>query len=374
MIVSASLTDRCNLACDYCYGGSESCEDMSLETLSKIVDFAVSSTPEGDTLEFGFFGGEPLLRPDLMRSGAEMVETSCDAAGVEFQLRVTTNGTLLDDDAVSFLSRYGVNVCVSIDGPPSIHDLHRRYPDGTGSSADVVENLRRAASRLDTLQVNAVFGPDTVALLDRTVAFLAAQGIRLIHLNPDISASWPHESHDEMFSAYEKVADIVVAHYRAGMPLIVNLIDSKIVLFLKDGYSPSDRCGMGTTKIGFAPDGSMYPCERLIDDGRNGHCFGSVHTGGDPIRLAMIQAHTGNRNPECRSCAVERFCMNWCGCTNYHMTGATDLVAPALCASEKASMAAARSALADLADVDLFIEHLMARLGEDCGPQKGLRS
>jgi hypothetical protein len=56
--------------------------------------------------------------------------------------------------------------------------------------------------------------------------------------------------------------------------------------------------------------------------------------------------------------------MNWCGCTNYHMTGQTDLVAPVLCASEKASIAAARSAMADLAGEDIFIDHLMARLNE----------
>lgn len=374
MNVSASLTDRCNLACDYCYGASESRGDMAIETLEAVVDFAVSSTPNGDTLEFGFFGGEPLLCPDMIRIGAGLARDRCATAGIPLQLRVTTNGTLLGDRTIDLFDEYGIELCVSIDGPPHIHDRHRRFADGTGSSETVAGNLRKALEALDQVQVNSVFGPETLDALPRTVAYLAALGVRLIHLNPDITADWPADSHSRMRDAYQKVADMVVAHYRAGIPLVVNLIDSKIVLFLKDGYSPDDRCGMGLKKIGFGTDGSMYPCERLIGDGRNGHCFGDISNGPDPFRLATIQNNTGNRNPECRTCGVERFCMNWCGCTNYHMTGRTNLVAPALCASEKASMAAARIAMTDLADTTLFIDHLMARLHEGHDPQKGSRS
>lgn len=371
MNVSATLTDRCNLACDYCYGASKPQDDMSLETLEAVVDFAVSSTPPGDTLEFGFFGGEPLLCPDMIRVGASLVRERCESAGIPFQLRMTTNGTLLTEEAINLIDEFDIDLCVSIDGPPRVHDRHRRFADGTKSSQAVVANLCNALDILDHVQVNSVYGPETLDDLSQTVAFLAALGVRLIHLNPDITAEWPVDAHSRMRDAYQRVADMVVAHYRAGIPLVVNLIDSKIVLFLKDGYSSDDRCGMGLTKIGFGTDGSMYPCERLIGDSRNGHCFGDLRTGPDPVRLATIQQHTGNQNPECRICVLERFCMNWCGCTNYNMTGRTDLVAPALCASEKASMAAARVAMTDLADTTLFIDHLMARLHEEHHPQKG---
>jgi len=370
MNVSAALTDRCNLTCDYCYGNPKPRADMSMDTLEAVVDFAVSTTPSGHTLEFGFFGGEPLLCPDMIRTGANLVRRRCEAAGVPLRIRITTNGTLLDDEAVALLEEHEIDLCVSIDGPPHVHDLHRHFEDGTQSSKIVIENLSNAICKLDQVQVNSVFGPDTLNALPQTVAFLAAIGIRLIHLSPDINAVWPVESGFRMRDAYQAVADMVVAHYRAGIPLVVNLIDSKIVLFLKDGYRADDRCGMGFTKIGFSPDGSMYPCERLMGERRNGHCFGDVRTGADPIRLATIQNSTGNRNPECGTCPVERFCMNWCGCSNYHMSGHTDMVSPALCASEKASMAAARSAMADLAEEDLFIDHLMARLHEGQHPQK----
>jgi uncharacterized protein len=122
---------------------------------------------------------------------------------------------------------------------------------------------------------------------------------------------------------------------------------------------------MGKTKVAFATNGDIYPCERLIGPGNASNlCFGGLISGVDPPRLASVQERTGNRNPECRECPVKNFCMNWCGCTNYHLTGRTDLAAPVLCASEKASIAAAHAALSELANDDLFIGHLMAYLRE----------
>ena len=45
MIVIASLTERCNLTCDYCYGSLKTVADMSAENADRVVDFAVSKTP-----------------------------------------------------------------------------------------------------------------------------------------------------------------------------------------------------------------------------------------------------------------------------------------------------------------------------------------
>ena len=100
MIVIASLTERCNLTCDYCYGSLETVADMSAENADRVVDFAVSKTPHEDTLEFGFFGGEPFLRLDLMRRAAARARERAQLENVPLRLRVTTNGTLLDDAAL----------------------------------------------------------------------------------------------------------------------------------------------------------------------------------------------------------------------------------------------------------------------------------
>lgn len=51
------LTDRCNLACTYCYVHKRK-TDMSLDTAKRVVDMAAA---EGGHHGIVFFGGEPQI-------------------------------------------------------------------------------------------------------------------------------------------------------------------------------------------------------------------------------------------------------------------------------------------------------------------------
>ena len=89
MHLTLHLTNRCNLACRYCYqrhGG----EDMDFETAAAAIDRLATGNNPGVI----FFGGEPLLRKDLILR----VIDRCEAREPNrFHYKVTTNGTLLDE-------------------------------------------------------------------------------------------------------------------------------------------------------------------------------------------------------------------------------------------------------------------------------------
>ncbi len=63
-------------------------------------------------------GGEPFLYP-------EIVEVLKFASGKKFALTVSTNATLIDEDAVELLTVANAHVVTSIDGPPDYHDTFR---------------------------------------------------------------------------------------------------------------------------------------------------------------------------------------------------------------------------------------------------------
>jgi uncharacterized protein len=266
---------------------------------------------------------------------------------------------------LAFLASEHVDVCISIDGPAAVHDSNRVHRDGSGTFADVAHNLSVALAELHSVQVNAVYGPNTLDNLAETVSFLADFGAHVIHLNPNICATWDANHRARLADAYMQVAQCYIDSYQHGRELAVNLIDSKLILFLKGGYAPEDMCGMGETEWGIAPSGNIYPCERLIgEDDVPQLCLGNVHTGVDPRRRCAVLARRGNRNVECKNCDWARYCMNWCGCTNHAMTGATDLAGSMLCASERAALRAAKHVLTTLSaqDSDLFFDHLMRYL------------
>jgi uncharacterized protein len=375
MKATLGLTHDCNLACKYCYAGTKFTRMMPLSTAQKAVDFALDMAPAGRRVDFSFFGGEPLLCFDLILEIVHYIRARQQDFGTPISLSITTNGTLLSEPVLDFLARENVDLCVSIDGPGPVHDRNRIYRDGSATFADVIRNLRVALDRLPSVQVNAVYGPETLAYLPETAAFLADFGAPVIHLNPNIRATWDADSCARLADTYMQVADSYIDSYRHGRELAVNLIDSKVILFLKGGYAPEDLCGMGETEWGFAPSGNIYPCERFIgEDDDPALCLGNVHTGVDPRRRCAVLAHRGNRNAECKACNWVKYCMNWCGCTNHAMTGATDLAGPMLCASERAVLQAAKHVLTTLSaqSSDLFADHFMRYL-QDGHPHSSIR-
>jgi uncharacterized protein len=361
MKITLGLTHRCTLACRYCYAGRATKQDMSLETAQRCVDFALKRTPAGKKVTLCLFGGEPLLRFDLARAITIHARERAAELGCPVEVTLTTNGTLIDQAVLDFAADQRVRLCFSLDGPADVHDRHRVYPDGRGSFDDVFRGLAAATRRLDSVQVNAVFGPDTVSEIPRSLRFFVDSGVAAVHFNPNITATWPEATLTRLRDVYMQAADYYVACYAQRRSVAVNFIDSKMILFMKDGYAPEDRCSMGAAEWGFAPSGNIYPCERFIgDDSDPRFCLGNVATGMHSIRCQALRQACGNRNPECLTCASKKYCMNWCGCTNYFMSGHTDLAAPALCAMERATIQAARHVFDSLVKDgnELFAEHM----------------
>jgi len=340
---------------------------MEIGTAQNVVDFMMDSCPSDRRTEFSFFGGEPLLRFDLIKEIVSYIYKKDKKTQRTSSISVTSNGTLLDQSMLDYFRAENIDLCISIDGPPQVHNLNRVHKNGQGSFAEVVGNLKMAINFLDAVQVNAVYGPETINFLPQSVLFFIELGVPVIHLNPNILANWTESTYPDLSEAYMQIANNYIQSYQQGREIAVNLIDSKLILFLKGGYAIEDMCGMGETEWGFAPSGNIYPCERFIgEDNDLSLCLGNIQTGLDSTRRCTLLRKKGNHNEECKSCNLKKYCMNWCGCTNYYLTGHTDLVGPIFCAMEKAGIKAAEHVLVTLSKLDneLFIDHLKRYLYE----------
>lgn len=331
------VTQRCNLACRYCYAVNGRTM-MSLETGRRVVDFVFQHAPKGRRIDLGFFGGEPLLAFPLIQAITGYVKAHPAYSPDRFQFSLTTNGTVLTDRIVAFLEDNRVNVCVSCDGAPDVHDAFRPTSHGNGSAERVASNLRRGVRELSRLVVNAVYHPQTFRRLPASVAYLSSLGVRHIYLNPDFSAPWTQADATDLLPTYRAIGEQYCTWYRNGEPHFVSLIDSKITTLLRGGYQPCERCQMGQGEMAFSVDGGIYPCERLIGGGTDEHRIGDVSTGLDLTRLTRRRAPGDNLNPECLGCSLRDLCVNWCGCSNAFMSGFYNRVGPFQCASERAAI------------------------------------
>lgn len=120
-------TERCNLDCTYCYlpgeqrgGGSHMTAETLIASLGRLRDYFRSVMPEGRKPRAIFHGAEPLMNK------AAVFAAIAEFAG-DFTFGLQTNGTLLDNAAVEFLTARDVSIGLSLDGPfAGITDATRR--------------------------------------------------------------------------------------------------------------------------------------------------------------------------------------------------------------------------------------------------------
>src|SRR5262249_10309067 len=112
------------LTCSYCYQNSKQPgRAMDLSTVEKAVDLLLAS-PEPER-KLGLYGGEPLLRFDLIRHAVERAEHGSHR-GRRVRFGIVTNGTLLDEERAEFLARHDVETRISFDGVPAAQDERGR--------------------------------------------------------------------------------------------------------------------------------------------------------------------------------------------------------------------------------------------------------
>ncbi len=145
------IASRCNLACDYCYiyrMADQTWRSRPRLITMKTIDAATSRIGEHvsrhglQRVTVVLHGGEPLL------AGRHALEYVACAVRRELpksvlvDLRIQTNGVLLDDELFRTLHSHRIRVGISIDGGPAHHNRHRHRPDGRGSYPATARGLR----------------------------------------------------------------------------------------------------------------------------------------------------------------------------------------------------------------------------------------
>ena len=164
------LTETCNLRCGYCIYNdhhpdhrSFSNRHMSYEIAKKSIDYLMDDY-NGNEFSLTFYGGEPLIKFDLMKYTIDYFIHNYP--NVKKSFGFTTNLTLLDDAMIYYFSQLNnLEIVCSLDGPKFFHDKYRRYLNGTGSYDKSTANFKALLDGFydpnngRTLMINCVITP-----------------------------------------------------------------------------------------------------------------------------------------------------------------------------------------------------------------------
>jgi uncharacterized protein len=142
---------RCDLACDHCYvyeSADQSWRGRPASIPPGVVSRAAlriaehAKTHELDRVEVVLHGGEPLLA-GVAGLRAVLVELESALHGLcRLDVKIHTNGVLLNEKFCELFSQHGVGVGISLDGDRLANDRHRKYRDGRSSYDAVVRAIR----------------------------------------------------------------------------------------------------------------------------------------------------------------------------------------------------------------------------------------
>ena len=323
MHLTLHLTNRCNLACGYCYARPGT-DDMTVETATRAIDTCMKG-PGGGII---FFGGEPLLRKDLI---AETIRWCEERYPSRFHYKVTTNGTLLDEAFLDDTEHWNLHVALSHDGIAEAHDRFRVQPDGTGTHADLQPRLRQLLERRPYSPIMLTVNPETVEHYAASVAWLQAQGARYLIASLNHASPWDDAALRRLKRQYHQLEAWHWENYRAERKIYFSPFDKRIAthVFRERGTS----CRLGRRQISVGPDGRLYPCVQFV--GRDGYVIGTADKGIDESRREEIYALNEQDKPQCEGCALVDRCHNKCGCLNMQTTGSLTRVPALLCEHER---------------------------------------
>jgi uncharacterized protein len=265
---------RCDLACDHCYvyeAADQSWrgrpmaipDEVISRTAQRIAEHAASHALR--SVQVVLHGGEPLLagRARLRRVVTELHAALRDVCRLD--LRIHTNGVLLNEDLCELFAEHGVRVGISIDGDRSANDRHRRYSDGRSSYDQVVRAIGLLHNRFRELFAGLLC---TIDIANDPQAVYQS----LIKLHPPrIDFLLPHATWDHppvrTPSSDSEYADWLIAIFDRwladGRRVRIRTFDS-ILSTLRGGASFTEALGLGPTALAvIETDGSYEQADSL---------------------------------------------------------------------------------------------------------------
>ena len=346
--ITLELTERCNLRCKYCLYAEKRSEyrnfgniDMTYDIAIRAVDFLFKHSKDSPIIYVGFYGGEPLLRFDLVKDVTDYTINKAENEGRRVIFSITTNLTLLTKEMAEYFANIeDFTVMISLDGPKEIHDEHRVFSDGTGSFDSVMKGIEylndayKATKKQNMVVVSLVIShPYTSEKFDEIDIFF--KSLRDTVISPAIQASYV--SYDPEKESYIEINDRIenkldyeptirddplelwgigdydfnhdnrFAHNYIERPLLF-IHNRQILNRPTENYFFMGCCIPGARKAYITTTGNILPCERIGTLAAIGNVFDGYDVA--KIKKIYVDDYMTESLIYCSECWAATLCTN----------------------------------------------------------------
>jgi uncharacterized protein len=326
-------TERCNLNCSYCYipeemrrDGSHMTEDQLIEALGILKGYFDAHLPAGRLPQIVFHGSEPMLARNAVFAGIDRYLN-------DFSFGVQTNGTLLDDEAIEFLTSRGIGIGLSLDGhEEAIANTTRKTWAGEGYFGKVVSVIDKLKG-YPNYNVICTVTAKNMEFLSPIVDFMHEKEVPVGMLNPvrctrqgardikppdaDLSVHYL-KALDRSYELYEQTGrKLVIANFANVLVSIVAPLARRLMCDI----SP---CGGGRCFFAVGAKGDLFPCSEFVGvpEFNGGNLYrDDIESVLDTDAFKMVTGRKVEDIRPCSACAVRHFCGSPCPAEAYEMNG-----------------------------------------------------
>ena len=343
-------TDLCNLNCSYCYipedlrkNGKHMSSRRLLEALKILKAYFRFSLPKGHKPEgSGLASDSQSQKPQIIFHGAEpllnkkAVFSAIDKFSQDFRFGIQTNATLLDTEAIEFLTSREISIGLSLDGHiPKVADRLRRTWNGKGVSQEVIKAIQRLKN-YHNYSVICTVTKENMASQVKIVEFLHQMEVPTCMLNPvrcTLSGSRKYRPLDsDIAKHYLKALDRVYQLYqKTGRKLVVanfaNVLIGIIAPLARRLMCDISPCGGGRCFFAVSSSGDIFPCSEFIGvkKFKGGNIFNDdINNVLESKPFELVTKRSIEHIKSCSHCAIRHFCGAPCPAEAWQINGSIE--------------------------------------------------
>lgn len=313
-------TLRCNLNCSYCQvsrvNEDKSGYDWDENTLKLFEEFI--SNLEQDFIKIEFQGGEPTLRPDLLRNIIEIVSKNIKKC----EFVICTNLNNLKNDTLDIIEKENVFISTSLDGPSTTHQKQRT--NDTMNTKQFYKNLNYIIKRFGFDKISALPTITNFDLIEEIIEEYANLGFTSLFLRPVnyqgfARKTFKKNSFDTSFwqKSYMKAINYI---FKRNYKKTHKIKEFNFENSLKRIFHPGSNGFVDLRTPNFYGrdymvidyDGVFYPTDesRMISRiGLIDMTIGSLEKGLDSNKINHLNYNQFNEtDPDCIHCAYQQYC------------------------------------------------------------------
>lgn len=186
-VMFKTVSNFCNLACDYCYFSG--CSGMNIDEVRISDEILEAFMREympltAGAASFAWQGGEPLLASIGFFRKAVQLQAQYALPHTTIINAVQTNGTLINEEWARFFKQYNILVGISLDGPKEIHDKRRPLGSGAGSYEAVMRGIEWLRRYDVDFNILTVIHEDNVNQAEQLLEYYNREGFHYVQFIP----------------------------------------------------------------------------------------------------------------------------------------------------------------------------------------------